>query len=110
MLTASMGLAGCSDPCGALAVGLDSRCEKLCCDVAERLQGCIDDGAELSWSDVGAADRTDFARQCGNDWDRTSGDLTAYELQEATRVCGETRDGIDALDCEALTALYAAQP
>jgi len=97
----------CTDPCGAVASALDSRCEKLCCDVADALQACMaDDPGSLTWSDVGASDRRDFARQCADDWDRTSAELTAYELQEATAVCGDSRDGLDAVDCQALRALY----
>lgn len=102
---------GCSDPCSGLGAALDARCERLCCDVGAALETCIEGGrTSLTWSDVGAVDRRDFARQCSDDWDRTSADLTAYELQEATGVCQDTRKDLDALDCEALGALYRPQP
>ena len=108
-----MGLAACGNTCGALGV-LASRCDRLCCDVAATLDGCVDD--TLTWDDLGAADADDFARQCSDDWDRTSADLTAYELQEATEVCRDVRDKVGALDpnapetCEQIRALYAERP
>jgi hypothetical protein len=93
---------------------LASRCDRLCCDVAETLDGCID--ATLTWNDLGATDADDFARQCADDWDRTSADLTAYELQEATDVCRDVRDVVADLDptdpdtCDQVRALYAERP
>ena len=107
------GLAGCGNTCGAFSV-LSSRCDRLCCDVAETLDGCVDDS--LTWEDLGAADADDFARQCSDEWDRTNSNLTAYELQEATGVCRDVRDKIADLDpaapdtCERVRALYAERP
>ena len=109
LIAAATGLAGCTDPCGAVSSALDTRCEKLCCDVADALQTCIDQGtASLTWSDVGAEDRRDFARQCADDWDRASADLTAYELQEATAVCRDSRESLDEAQCDTLRALYGS--
>ena len=91
-----------------------SRCEKLCCVVADELEPCID--ATFSWSDLGAIDRDDYVRQCFAQWDDASAGLTAYEIQQATLVCRDVRRDVRALDpndpgrCDELRALYAERP
>ncbi|MFK7929649.1 MAG: hypothetical protein AB8H79_15765 [Myxococcota bacterium] len=81
--------------------------------MADALETCIArDPTLLTWDDLGALDRRDFARTCSNDWDRTSGELTAYEQQEATAVCRDSRDRLAEIDvrseegCETVRALY----
>jgi hypothetical protein len=106
-------LGACGPPCSDAAIWV-SRCESLCCEVADALEGCVD--ARFTWSDLGAADRDDFVRQCFAQWDDVSVDLTAYELQQATLVCRDVRRSVAAVEpetegrCEEIRALYAERP
>jgi len=109
----SVGLVACGPPCSAAAVWV-SRCEKLCCDVADALEPCIDD--TFAWSDLGATSKVDYVRQCFTQWDRTVSGLTAYEIQQATLVCRDVRRELRELDpddpgrCAELRAVYAELP
>ena len=88
-----MALGGCGD-----------RCERLCDDVSTRLQRC--QTAAWTWEDLGAENRASFASNCRRDWDATVGDLGSHEIQLALDVCDTSRDELDTLTCDELTALY----
>lgn len=106
-------LSGCGPPCNIAAVWT-SRCDRLCCEVADSVEPCIDD--VFTWSDLGSSDRQDFVRQCFDQWSEARADLTSYELQQATLVCRDVRREIsripaDAPDrCEEIRSLYAERP
>lgn len=90
-----MVLAGCGD-----------RCERLCEDLSTRLQRCRTDA--WAWEDLGANSRAGFASNCRRDWDTTVGGLGSHEIQLALDVCDASRDELDAMTCDELTALYGA--
>ena len=98
-------LSGCGNPCGVI---WNDNCEKLCCQVAKSLEEC--ESESWSWSDLGAADRDEFARNCIQDWDDLNGDLTTYEAQQAIQVCSTTRESIEneetASQCDDLLGIY----
>ncbi len=94
-----------------LALGVTSgcgdNCEQLCVQTANQLAACKPDS--LSWNDLGARSKSDFAGDCRTDWERVSADLTVSDLRVALDVCDEASGDLFRLSCEELTALYAVE-
>lgn len=93
MVLLVMALAGCGD-----------RCERLCDDLSTELQRCRTDA--WTWEDLGADNRAGFASNCRRDWGVTVGALGSHEIQLALDVCDASRDELDTMTCDELTALY----
>jgi hypothetical protein len=94
ILFLSVGLIACGD-----------RCERLCADVAERIEECR--GAE-PWSDFGASRNADWVNRCQSEWDGTSGGLTTRELELALAICAQSQTDLEAMPCDDVIALYGA--
>jgi len=88
-----------------MLMGCGDNCEQLCVQTANRLSACKPDS--LTWNDLGARNRADFATDCRADWERVSADLTVSDLRVALDVCDETSRDLSRLTCDELTALYA---
>ena len=102
-LLLSSWLVGCS-PCGVV---WNDKCEKLCCRVTRVLDECVNEN--WAWSDVGALDKEDFTRQCFQDWDDLTANLTTYGNQQAAEVCDTTLDTLaeDAeFTCDDVLSVY----
>ena len=96
-------LSGCN-PCGVV---WNDKCEKLCCQVSRVLEEC--ENQNWAWSDIGALDKDDFTRQCFQDWDDITANLTTYENQQAVEVCDTTLSTLvdDAdLTCDDVLSVY----
>ncbi|TVQ92804.1 MAG: hypothetical protein EA397_06540 [Deltaproteobacteria bacterium] len=108
-----MALSACGPPCSVAAIWT-SRCDRLCCHVADAIEPCIDQ--TFVWADLGSSDRDDFVRQCFDQWSEARADLTSYELQQATLVCRDVRREIQRIPedepgrCDEIRALYAERP
>jgi len=76
--------------------------------VAKSLEQCASDS--WSWSDLGAESKDAFVKQCLQNWDDMSGDLTTYEAQQAIEVCETSRETIDPessdLQCDEILGIY----
>jgi hypothetical protein len=101
LLLAAGPLAACNQ-CSSV---LRDRCESLCRAVSLRLEDCLP--ASVTWVDLGARDRDEFAEVCRRDWDRTSADLTSNELELSLDLCAESCVDVDALTCDEVVALFA---
>jgi hypothetical protein len=86
--------------------GCGDRCEVLCQQTASAIANCRV-GTSLTWQDLGARGRADFADRCRDEWDRRADDLSSNDLREALDVCSETTRDVSRLSCEELIALYA---
>lgn len=80
------------------------RCERLCSDVASRVEACV--GTELAWADVGAASRRDFAKQCRRGWVDETRALTSRELELGLTVCDDARDAVSDWTCAEVVERY----
>jgi hypothetical protein len=87
------------------AAGCGDRCETLCDDVADQLARCRPDN--LTWGDLGAVNKRDWASGCRRDWDDVSGSLSARDLELALDVCDDGQAQLQTLSCEEIVALYA---
>ncbi|NCG20699.1 MAG: hypothetical protein GWP91_16950 [Rhodobacterales bacterium] len=90
-----------------MAVGCGDKCEQLCVQTAARIDECKPES--LSWADLGARGKNDFANACREDWSRLSAELTTSDLREALEVCDETLPSLLALSgltCDEVNALY----
>ncbi|MCO4744416.1 MAG: hypothetical protein KC912_06490 [Proteobacteria bacterium] len=93
-----------------LATGCGDRCESLCGNVASAIDTCkeTDPGWEaISWGDLGARSRSDFASECRRSWSQASGTLPTHELEEALDLCGISADDLETMSCDTLLTLYA---
>ncbi len=90
----------------SFAAGCGDKCEQLCVQTANRIADCKPDS--LTWADLGARRKEDFANACRTDWDRVSGNLTTSDLREALDVCEETQREItpERMSCDQINALY----
>ena len=94
-------LSACRNP-------LWDRCERLCSDVADRVESCV--GTELEWADVGATSKRAFAQQCRRTWvDETRG-LTSRELELGLTVCADARPGVAEWTCDDVLSRYGVSP
>ena len=84
------------------------RCEVLCREVAARLKQCKPES--LSWTDLGAHNRTDFVNECRQQWERGRLDLSASDLRLSLDACADTNREIELFTCEEIVALYADIP
>lgn len=82
------------------------RCERLCSDVADRVESCV--GSELEWADVGADSKRDFAQQCRRSWVDETRALTSRELELGLTVCADARAGVAAWTCDDVLERYGA--
>lgn len=81
------------------------RCDTLCAELSRRLAECR--GDELTWADLGARNRADFAQGCRSDWERQRADLDGWEIELALIECGDAHEVLDELTCDEVRALYA---
>ena len=99
LVLAMMMLSACGD-----------RCEALCSTVSDAIEECMESDPawnSVSWTDLGARGRTEWARQCRRDWGRTSGPLANHELEEALDLCGQSLEDVRIMPCDELLRLYA---
>ncbi|TNE92020.1 MAG: hypothetical protein EP330_03445 [Deltaproteobacteria bacterium] len=86
------------------------RCESLCTQIASRIEECQEtdpDWASVSWGDLDARGRVDFARSCRQEWGRSSSTLATHQLEEALDLCGDGQEQLAELECSDLLDLYA---
>jgi hypothetical protein len=86
------------------AIGCNDRCEGLCDDVADAIDSCRSES--LSWADLGARNKQDFTTRCNLDWDRTTAEIGARDLELALDVCADAQDEMARLSCDEVMALY----
>lgn len=104
VVPALVGLLLAGSGCGFL---LADRCEELCTEVSLALEECM--GPSTSWGDLGARSQPQWARECRQDWDRASNDLTSRELELALDECLDTREQLETWSCDEVMALYGPE-
>ena len=97
-------LAGC---------GTDS-CERLCVEVGQRLDTCLDEWP-TDWGEVDARSRVDFRRTCEDEWSTVRADLEPRELDDGLDQCEDSSLALDRMGrsrttCDQLRALYLGSP
>jgi hypothetical protein len=88
----------------ACATGCGDACDQLCAEASRRLAACRGDA--LTWGDLGATSRTDFAERCRDDWDDQRSDLTSREIEVALDVCDDGFEVAQLATCEEIVAWY----
>ena len=83
----------------------NDRCESLCGDISFRLEECMT--AAMSWEDLGARSRSEWASACRRDWEASTSELSSRDLELALNVCQLTSEELMDWSCEEVLALYA---
>jgi hypothetical protein len=101
---AGLALAGC---------GTDN-CERLCVEVGQRMDSCLDEWP-TDWGEVDADSRVDFRKTCQDEWSSVRADLEPRELDDGLDQCEDSSLALDRMGrsrttCDQLRALYLGQP
>lgn len=95
----------------AMAACASDPCNTLCVDVSHGLDECLP-GWGLTWEEVGAESRPNWAAGCQNEWDEVRSLLEARELPAAEDQCADARTELQRLQgaedgaCDELRVLY----
>ena len=86
-----------------LAAACGDRCDVLCADVSRSLATCKGD---VTWQDLDARSRVDFAGNCRDEWEALRSGLDGWEIEVALNECGQAQEVLADLQCDAVMALY----
>ena len=80
-------------------------CHQLCAATAQALEGCLGEWG-ATWEDFDATARVAYGDRCRSQWETERLGLELRQIEAANQQCTEASVDLDALDCDALRALY----